>query len=79
MKVELTEEQVATIKQMLNFNELQIASIGKLANTVLTGYKTIDIIVRKDGQEYHFEADWLAVMLRLCLKIKKEEENNEHK
>jgi len=47
-------------------NELQRASVSKLRATLRWSSHT-DIIVRKDGQDHHFEADWLRDALdRLC-------------
>lgn len=43
----------------LVINQSQAESIRKLARTIRHGAKFVDIHVRKDGQEYHFEADWL--------------------
>lgn len=43
----------------LVINELQRDSIKEFARLVRHGARAIDIRVRKDGQECHFEADWL--------------------
>lgn len=66
-KIALSQEQTAAIEQMLGLNQLQMDTINKLLNMIYHGYKSIDILVRKDGQEYRFEADWLAKMLRLTI------------
>lgn len=39
-------------------NEPQIDTIERL-RPKLRGAKTVDLFVRKDGQDHHFEADWL--------------------
>jgi hypothetical protein len=49
MKLDLPDESV---------NELQRRSIIKLIDT-LKWSKSADIVVRKDGQDHRFEADWL--------------------
>ena len=57
MRMELPDESI---------NNLQRMSLSTLKDT-LKWAKSADIIVRKDGQDYHFEADWLK-----HLKIEKE-------
>lgn len=43
-------------------NVLQKNDINELLTT-LKGADEVDIIVRKDGQDIHFEADWLRGVL----------------
>jgi len=44
-------------------NSLVEASIRRLARLIYTGGQ-VDIVVRKDGKEWHFEADWLKRLFR---------------
>jgi hypothetical protein len=48
-------------------NSLQRDSIWRLHDLIKHGAKIIDLRVRKDAQEYHFEADWLKQLLRRVL------------
>lgn len=59
---ELTDEN-AVIQRVLA-NELEEKTIRELADLVRHGHKFIDIHVRKDAREYHFEGDWLARLFR---------------
>src|SRR5438045_3883729 len=57
-------ERAAEIARQVAANELEAATIERFARTVLHGSKFIDLHVRVDGREYHFEADWLARLFR---------------
>ena len=48
----------------LPINDLQRASIVRFHDLIKHGSKFINLHVRKDGQEYHFEADWLRPFLK---------------
>ena len=51
---------------LASLNEPQRATIDKLRRTLFWSHHT-DVIVRKDGTDHHFEADWLRDALdRLC-------------
>lgn len=50
----------------LSLNELQYNSINKLRETLRWSHST-DIIVRKDGQDFHFEGDWLRDAIDLLI------------
>jgi len=56
------ERWVKLMKLPSNLNELQVASMRRLREALKWSHHT-DIIVRKDGQDLHFEADYLREML----------------
>ncbi len=41
-------------------NALELVHYHRMRDLVKHGYKFIDIEIRKDGQTYNFEGDWLA-------------------
>ena len=43
---------------VIDVNELQLASLQQLLQT-LPWSQHVDTVVRKDGQDFHFETDWL--------------------
>lgn len=45
-------------------NDMEAATIKKVAQLIAPGAKCIDITFRKDGREYRFEADWIARLFR---------------
>ena len=51
--------------KLVDANTLEAETIVKLFNLVRHGSKFIDIHVRKDAQEYHFQADWIGRLARL--------------
>ena len=58
------ERAVRAICAAVDANELERRTIASIEARVRHGYKFIDLRIRKDGQEYHYEADWLARLLR---------------
>jgi hypothetical protein len=60
----LGEANVRRVCEQVQANEPERATIAQLEALVRHGYKFIDLHVRKDGVERHFEADWLARLFR---------------
>lgn len=58
------EAGVDRISAIVEANQLEARTIARFENLVRHGYKFIDIVVRKDGQEYRFEGDWLSRLFR---------------
>jgi hypothetical protein len=54
------KREAAKVAERVEANELERNTIGCFEHLVRHGYKFIDIIVRKDGQETRFEGDWIA-------------------
>jgi hypothetical protein len=50
-------------KKYMNVNEPQQRDIDELLR-ILPGAHYVDVVVRIDGQDKHFEADWLYALLR---------------
>lgn len=53
------ERNAARISELTCANTLEQSTIERLERLIRHGAKFIDIKVRKDSQEYTFEADWL--------------------
>jgi len=58
------ERNVERISDVTEANELEEKTMARFEAMVRHGAKFIDIIVRKDGREERFEADWLARLFR---------------
>lgn len=43
-----------------DLNTIELMTFHRLKQLTRNGYKTIDVTVRKDGNIYHFEGNWLA-------------------
>ena len=52
------------LADLLDANELQRDTILKISRLVRFGHKTMDLEFRKDGRDYRFEADWIALLFR---------------
>ena len=52
------------LRILIDPSEPEKEHIDLFYDLVKHGYKTIDILVRKDGKEYIFEGDWIARLLR---------------
>lgn len=48
----------------LDLNEYQKADIKKIAKITKYGAKSIDVLIRVDGRDYGFEADWLKEIVK---------------
>ena len=53
-----------TNQTSIELNKPEVETVQKLKKLIGHGYKTIDILVRKDGKDYVFEGDWIARLLR---------------
>ena len=58
------ELRATFVADMAGANEPERETIAKFERLVRHGVSTIDIQVRGDGKEYHFEGDWLARLFR---------------
>ena len=52
------------LADLLDVNELQRETILKISRLVRFGHKAMDLEFRKDGRDYRFEADWIALLFR---------------
>lgn len=55
---------VGCVSDLVGANELEEKTIARFEALIRHGCKFVDLVVRKDGQEYRFEADWLARLFR---------------
>lgn len=51
------------VDQRLSITETQKETLLSVHDLIKHGYKFINLHIRKDGREYHFEADWLRQLL----------------
>ena len=58
------ELHVVLVADMAAANEPERETIARFERLVRHGVSTIDIQVRADGKDYHFEGDWLARLFR---------------
>ncbi len=58
------ENNAARIAELSCSNSLEETTIERFERLTRHGAKSVDLLVRKDGQEYRFEADWLARLFR---------------
>lgn len=58
------QAEAARVADRVKANAAERQNIARLEELVRYGFKFIDITVRKDGQEYRFEGDWLARLFR---------------
>lgn len=58
------EAAAGKVADLTGANSLERETIANFERLVRHGSKFIDLHVRVDGQEYHFEADWLARLFR---------------
>lgn len=54
----------ARISELVHANSLEVDTISTIEAHVRHGYKFINLVVRKDGIETTYEADWLARLFR---------------
>ena len=47
----------------LDLNEPQLATLTEMKEKYRHGWHTADLVVRKDGKESRFEADWVRDVL----------------
>lgn len=55
---------IETVCSRVDPTQPEADTIRRFAELVRHGAKFIDISVRRDGREYHFEGDWLARLFR---------------
>lgn len=60
-------KNVLAISSIVGANELERRTISDFERLIRHGAKFIDLHVRRDGQEYRFEADWLGRLFRADL------------
>jgi hypothetical protein len=64
---ELTEkldEQASEIARTVDASDLEAKTIMEISRLVRHGHKCMDLTFRKDGKDYHFQADWIARLFR---------------
>lgn len=61
---DIGDRAVLAVCAIVDANEPERATIARIEAIVRHGYKFINLHIRKDGQEYGFEADWLARLFR---------------
>lgn len=43
-----------------DLNEMQVGAMKEVLRLAKSGTRYTDVVIRKDGKEYRFEADWLS-------------------